>query len=446
MLDTEYESITMNETYMEEFNDLNETMAATSESPSILVENPNIDLETYIASYTDRTKIDRLELIALRCPILAIDAFKLALQSIQLETMDTKKYMHLHTQLNELLRHHQMSPEPADMKWIESTQRQARLEYERLETDLKNYKHTSIKESIRMGQNDLGDHAYKCGDFTNALKYYSRARDYCTSSKHILDMCLNIIKVSMCVYDFSHVTSYVTKAKETESNLPPVTDCRLKLCLAIAHLDRKEYKLVAQLLPSVVYSFVSQCTEVCTASDVAMYAGLCALATFERHEMKHFLENENIRMYLEVEPQLREILRFFYQANYSSCLSLLTTYQTDLYLFLHLHFHVHDLLTLIKQRMLVHYFLPYSTVELTRMATTMQCSVDHLELELMKLIEQGQLDAKIDGHRKRLQRTSVDHRQVAFQKVLDNGGTLVIQNHFLQLKLNMAHEGLCIAP
>jgi len=32
--------------------------------------------------------------------------------------------------------------------------------------------------------------------FRNALKMYSRARDYCTSAKHIVILCLNIIRVS----------------------------------------------------------------------------------------------------------------------------------------------------------------------------------------------------------------------------------------------------------
>lgn len=67
---------------------------------------------------------------------------------------------------------------------------------EKLDTDLKNYKSNSIKESIRRGNDDLGDHHLDCGDLSNALKCYSRSRDYCTSGKHVVNMCLNVIKVS----------------------------------------------------------------------------------------------------------------------------------------------------------------------------------------------------------------------------------------------------------
>ena len=33
---------------------------------------------------------------------------------------------------------------------------------------------------------------------SNALKCYSRARDYCMSAKQVVNMCVNVIKVSAC--------------------------------------------------------------------------------------------------------------------------------------------------------------------------------------------------------------------------------------------------------
>ena len=51
-----------------------------------------------------------------------------------------------------------------------------------------------IKESIRMGHTFLGEFFYEKGDLNAALKCYIRTRDYCTTSKHIITMCLNVIK------------------------------------------------------------------------------------------------------------------------------------------------------------------------------------------------------------------------------------------------------------
>ena len=60
---------------------------------------------------------------------------------------------------------------PALLEWIETRSKKAALKLEKLDTDLKNYKSNSIKESIRRGHDDLGDHFLDCGDLSNALKY-----------------------------------------------------------------------------------------------------------------------------------------------------------------------------------------------------------------------------------------------------------------------------------
>lgn len=83
-----------------------------------------------------------------------------------------------------------------DLGWVELKNKKGAMKLEKLDTDLKNYRSNSIKESIRRGNDDLGDHHLDCGDLNSALKCYSRARDYCTSGKHVVNMCLNVIKVS----------------------------------------------------------------------------------------------------------------------------------------------------------------------------------------------------------------------------------------------------------
>ena len=109
------------------------------------------------------------------------------------------------------------------------------LQLERLDSDLKNYRSNSIRESIRRGFDALGDHYLDCGElkcvhfrtsivedyliwsppphththFSQALKMYMRARDHCTSNKHIVQLCLNIIKVSCSFCYVSPVTFLV---------------------------------------------------------------------------------------------------------------------------------------------------------------------------------------------------------------------------------------------
>ena len=49
----------------------------------------------------------------------------------------------------------------------------------------------------------------------SAFKCYQRTRDYCTTSKHILSMCLNVIRVSISMGNYLNVSNYVQKAETT---------------------------------------------------------------------------------------------------------------------------------------------------------------------------------------------------------------------------------------
>ena len=45
-----------------------------------------------------------------------------------------------------------------DLKWVDARNKKAQMKLEILDNTLKNYKSTNIKESIRNGHDDLGDH------------------------------------------------------------------------------------------------------------------------------------------------------------------------------------------------------------------------------------------------------------------------------------------------
>ena len=48
--------------------------------------------------------------------------------------------------------------------WVDATERKAAAQLERLDNELNGYKSNLIKESIRMGHNDMGDFYYARGD------------------------------------------------------------------------------------------------------------------------------------------------------------------------------------------------------------------------------------------------------------------------------------------
>ncbi|XP_059527561.1 COP9 signalosome complex subunit 1 isoform X2 [Myotis daubentonii] len=400
-----------------------------------VVENPTLDLEQYAASYSGLMRIERLQFIADHCPPLRVEALKMALSFVQ-RTFNVDVYEEIHRKLSEATRDLQSAPDavpeggveppPLDTAWVEATRKKALLKLEKLDTDLKNYKGNSIKESIRRGHDDLGDHYLDCGDLSNALKCYSRARDYCTSAKHVINMCLNVIKVSVYLQNWSHVLSYVSKAESTpeiaergerDSQTQAILT-KLKCAAGLAELAARKYKQAAKCF--LLASF-DHCDfpELLSPSNVAVYGGLCALATFDRQELqRNVISSSSFKLFLELEPQVRDIIFKFYESKYASCLKMLDEMKDNLLLDMYLAPHVRTLYTQIRNRALIQYFSPYVSADMRRMATAFNTTVAALEDELTQLILEGLINARIDSHSKILYARDVDQRSTTFEKSL----------------------------
>lgn len=416
-----------------------------TEEESYVVENPSLDLEAYASSYTGLARLYRLIYVAEYCPSLRIDALKMALAYVT-GTYNVTLYQQLHQRLAEALGQTtggsastglpdvaQQSTTSQDIPaldplWIETRSKKSALKLEKLDNDLKTYKTNSIKESIRRGHDDLGDHYLDCGDLSNALKCYSRARDYCTSGKHVVNMCLNVIKVSVYLQNWSHVLSYVSKAEATPDfteaqgkDANQVILTKLKCAAGLAELATKKYKSAAK---HFLQANLDHCDfpEMLSPSNVAMYGGLCALATFDRHELqKNVIFSSSFKLFLELEPQLRDIIFKFYESKYASCLKLLDEIKDNLLLDMYIAPHVNALYTQIRNRALIQYFSPYLSADMRKMATAFNRSVPALEDELMQLILDGQIQARIDSHNKILYARDVDQRSTTFEKSLQMG-------------------------
>ncbi|XP_033630470.1 COP9 signalosome complex subunit 1-like isoform X2 [Asterias rubens] len=412
-----------------------------SDSPEELtytVDNPTMDVDSYAMWYSGLAKINRLLFVAAHCPTLKIEALRLALSYTQ-TTYNTQMYQIIQRKLTEAVSSTSILPDavigvvhnvpPFDTQWVESTNKKAALKLEKLDTDLKNYKSNSIKESIRRGHDDLGDHYLDQGDLSSALKCYSRARDYCTSAKHVVNMCLNVIKVSIHLQNWSHVLSYVNKAeatpeiseshRESKDNLTIVT--KLKCAAGLAELAMKKYKPAAKYFLQAIFDHC-EFSDLLSANNVAMYGGLCALASFDRQELqKNVISSSSFKLFLELEPQLRDIIFMFYESKYGSCLRLLDECRDNLLLDMYLAPHVNTLYSQIRNRALIQYFSPYVSADMSKMATSFNTTIPELEDELMQLILDGQINARIDSHNKILYARDVDQRSSTFEKSLAMG-------------------------
>ncbi|GKC07774.1 COP9 signalosome complex subunit 1, partial [Tanacetum coccineum] len=249
-----------------------------------------------------------------------------------------------------------------------------------------------IKESIRMGYNDFGDFYYAHGALGDAFKNYVRTRDYCTTAKHIIHMCLNAILVSIEMGQFAHVTSYVSKAEQNKADLDAITIAKLNCAAGLAHLEAKKYKLAARKFLDTAPELGNNYSEVIAAQDVATYGGLCALASFDRAELKaKVIDNINFRNFLELVPEVRELIHDFYSSHYASCLDYLGNLKANLMLDIHLHDHVEMLYTQIRNKALIQYTHPFVSVDLNKMADAFKTTVAGLQKELEALITDNQI-------------------------------------------------------
>lgn len=456
-----------------------------NEEQQLIVENPTLDLEVYANSYTGLAKLYRLIFVSDVCPTLRLEALKMAINYVT-TTYNVQLYQLLHKKLNDIklasgvgaadgnnaaaataegndnnvaaaaavaaggdgvaaeaaagglpdVAAQSSAPSSSsavtdmpvfDSSWVETKSKKAALKLEKLDSDLKNYKSNSIKESIRRGHDDLGDHYLSCGDLSNALKCYSRARDYCTSGKHVVNMCLNVIKVSLYLQNWSHVLSYVSKAESTPDFVDGLKDnnqsivTRLKCAAGIAELQTKKYKCAAK---SFLQANFDHCDfpEMLSPNNVAMYGGLCALATFDRQELqKNVISSSSFKLFLELEPQLRDIIFKFYESKYASCLTLLDEIRDNLLLDMYIAPHVNVLYTKIRNRALIQYFSPYLSADMRKMATAFNRSVSALENEIIQLILDGQIQARIDSHNKILYAKESDQRNSTFEHAIAMG-------------------------
>jgi len=453
----------------------NEGPVEENEEQSFVVDNPSLDLESTSNAYTGLAKLYRLQFIAEHCPCYRVESLKLAISCVQ-NTYNTSLYQRLHRKLQEFVGGPANGVQangvgsnvpdvasadqgigecqvPAlDLNWVDTRNKKAQMKLEKLDNDLKNYKSNSIKESIRRGHDDLGDHFLDCGDLANALKCYSRARDYCTSGRHVVSMCVNVIKVSVYLQNWSHVMSYVNKALATpdltEGNMKSTDHLtlvtRLKCAGGLADLMTRKYKAAAKQFLEASLDHCD-CPDLMSPNNVAIYGGLTALATFDRTELlKLVLSSSQFKLFLELEPQLREVIQCFYDSKYGQCLKLLDEMKDNLMLDIYLAPHIQTIFSMIRNRGLVQYFSPYISADLQKMAGSFNTSIPGLENELMKLILDGSIQARIDSHNRVLLAQDVDQRSQTFAKAVEmsklytrRARTLVLRSAILKANISV---------
>ena len=413
---------------------------------------PTFDLETYSANYDGPLHPLRLAHIAMHCPSLSQQALSIAIASAK-SGKDVSLYRRLVTfaaelDLSELA--------TQDLEWAERTEDANKRESTRLEQELMGYKNNLIRESIRMGQEDLATHLLLTGGpapqptseneqpqsaanvgLNAAYGAFGKMRDYCTTPTHVASMTIRLLHTAVIqavsalhagasantyfnavVANANRLRSAGSKDEEIVKLLPISY-----AATGVAQLTSGNYKDAAQSFLAVSFDLTSAgpvhnfdfTRSIASGNDIAIYGGLTALATLDREQLSTRVLGGTFRAFLELEPHMRKAITFFTTAKYRACLDTLQRYYADWNLDLFLGSaavsvgpvggtHVDNLLALIRQKSIISHLASYSQISLVSLAETFPplptatavAPAAALECEVLGLIQSGNLPFRLD--------------------------------------------------
>ncbi|KAF7798161.1 hypothetical protein EIP86_009378 [Pleurotus ostreatoroseus] len=413
-------------------------------------------------------------------PSLAPQAFQLGSNHIRNNMQDTSLYQHLIMAYEQTVT---AAPElelPSsdtlasyDARWVEEKARANAEERLKLEGEVKTYTSNMIKESIRMAHRDLAEFYRSIGDYQASLKHFAKMREYCTSSQHVLDMCLSVLEVLLEQQNWAHVPTYVFKAEPAldaatsslrnsnqgpTATAPPLgreriaaerqkTQSKLDLATALSQMGSGTYDKAASTFLRIgsARALGDWTSKIAAPSDIAIYGVLCALATFSRPSIKaQVLDNDSFSQYIEQEPYIRELVEAYMGSRFNTVLELLERYSTRHSLDLYLGPHVTALMNKIKNRALVLYFQPFASIRMDRMARAFGWSVAQLEEQVVTLIQAGEIEARVDRQNKTLKAKETDQRAQLFERAMKAGREMTAANRRLLLRMHLTQADLVI--
>lgn len=460
---------------------------------------PTFDLEAYSSNYDGPLQPLRLAHIAMHCPSLSRQALSIAITSAK-SGKDVSLYRRLVT-LASLLNITDLATQ--DLEWTDRTEDANKRENARLEQELKGYKNNLIRESIRMGQEDLATHLLLTGGpapqaaseneqpqsasnvgLNAAYGAFGKMRDFCTTPTHIASMNLRLLHTatiqavqalqsgSPANTTFNAVLASANRLRsagvkdEEMVKLNPIAYA----AAGVAQLSSGNYRDAADSFLAVPFDLTLAGSVhnfdftrfVASANDIAIYGGLTALATLDREQLSNRVLGGTFRAFLELEPHMRKAISLFTTAKYRACLETLQRYYADWNLDVFLGAgvgtvrgsHVDALLARIRQKSITSHLSSYSQISLSSLAETFPppptatapTPEAAIEAEIISLIQSANLPFRLDAVSGTLVAPSTDPRTATHAEAAATANeierSLLLRLH----RVNVTLAGLEVFP
>ena len=402
-----------------------------------------LDLVVYSGRYEGLTKAARLRLIASKYPSLKYDALRLLLIDIK-NGYNILLYNEVMAIVGDLLiMDEDKNIFTYDNSWVTEREQLARERAAKLEHDLHVAKSNLVKESIRLVLNDTGYLNIERGMLNDALKTFYKTQEHCTQSRHIAEMCMNIITTFLDLNEFKQIQFQVAKLDSYE--LDRLTRAKIKAISGLVALRESNFEVAARKFVDIDVDISSSFATIMSIEDIALYGALAATASFDRAELSHALHsNASFKSILEIVPDVKTFAHNFYNGCYVECFTWLNLFTPQLNLDIYLSPIMTDLLRSIKDQLFIRYFTPYKTMDMRKMAAKMELSLEDVEDIIAKLISRQLLPARIDSETKTVHRNELDDRRVAISKILEVAAKHGQDIRNSLLNLSVLHHGLMV--
>eukprot|EP00033_Pygsuia_biforma_P002430 GCRY01002694.1.p1 GENE.GCRY01002694.1~~GCRY01002694.1.p1 ORF type:complete len:434 (+),score=82.47 GCRY01002694.1:207-1508(+) len=410
------------------------------------------DLDTYISVYSHESKLKRLLFIAENCPCLSLEALTLLLQEITQNTHNIELYKSIFSKLQSEPLKHNIPNLPSHLsfnqEWCLKEEKAASSTQERLERELSAYKTNYIKESVRMGYHDLGEHLMACGEYSNALKQFIRTRDYCLTSKHTVSMCVSVVLAAIACEQYICAENYAMRALSL-SKEPAFTkevDSLMHCVLAVCQLNRGLYAECFEHLTHLSAENIGE-KNFLAPQDVAVYSVACALISLPQSELKTMLtKNPEFAGFLDLCPSARLVLQSFVRLDFRSCFLHMKKLKVLMFLDPFIGPHAAHLLAAIEDHAYVQFCSAFSTLSLDRMAHVMHTTPEACQQNILRLIGQKRISARVDSYDKTLHAVSDCTNGSTVEAVQTAGEDHLQLAAGVLLFLNLRHHQISASP
>lgn len=410
---------------------------------SLTVNWPDFDVDGYAKRYSGRVKIDRLLHIISVCPSTRKKAYEILVEEVRKGT-DVNLYDRVTESAQRVLGQNKVK---IDTNWMQQTQQENDKKTRHLEDEIQRWRNLSNREKICQAYIDAGKFYCQIGSYQTAISRFIEAKSYAGDSKLLLSINLRIINASIQSGNLSHVKSEANHALSSEEIYSdPKKRSKALVASGLFYMRSGRYGNAASNLLNAHYSLCNAWQEGVSGYDIALYGGLCSLASMNRKQLKsEVLDNSNFKRYLALKPNIEKLVRGFYESEYGSVMSGLESLKRELIMDPYLSHNVEQLLTAIRGKALVQYFSPYSAMDMKRMAKAFNVSLEQMEKDLSVSIASGHIKAKIDSHSKIIYATNINKRRELFQHVIQLGDEFSRDMRAILLRMSLQQNNIIVS-